>query len=117
MILSAVVVNKQNTALLPSRATGMLDSVINFFLVCSIGFPLCLESLPQKCTVLLRCVTLLTIMIILYELQPLFPVRMQPVQRDRINLPPPNTARSAKFDSRVPASLCLALGRYWALSW
>lgn len=57
MILDAVIVNKQNTALLPSRVTDMLD--------CSIGFPLRLESLPQKCTVLLRCVTLLTIKLIL----------------------------------------------------
>lgn len=48
--------------------------------------------------------------IILSELQSLFPVWMQPVRSNRINLLPPSATWSAKFDSGVPLLLCLALG-------
>lgn len=46
----------------------------------------------------------------------MFPVRMQPVHGSKIPTPPV-IFWSAKFDSGVPVSLCLVLGRFTVLLW
>lgn len=50
------------------------------------------------------------------KVQFLLPVRMQPVHDSRKTTPPVIFC-SAKFDSGVPASLCLVLGRFCVLLW
>lgn len=50
------------------------------------------------------------------KVQFLLPVRMQPVHDSR-KTTPPDVFWAAKFDSGVPASLCLVLGRFGVLLW